>query len=324
MFRDRLSPNPSRRKLLASGVVGLLTGKSLAVPPAEPKVEAAVGDRARIAAIRAEAAKKSLGPFRQNLGEHFLAIGDASDDYQNEVLGFCEKLAKTFLSYFKERGFTVALPAERMAVVVLKNRKSYGVWNGEQAENAIGGHYDLDTNRLVVFDFRNDPGPLGNQAPRVNSFTLAHETNHLLGFNSGLLARGRDIPDCISEGLATCGELWQLKGRSNFGIVNRPRLDYLAEAARRNESWIDIEKLLTDDQLCRAAETRQLAYAESWLFVAMLLKKHDRIPKLRAYLDRMNKASKPEDRVRCAQATLGPLASLDRELRNYGEQLLSR
>jgi hypothetical protein len=52
---------------------------------------------------------------------------------------------------------------------------------------AVGGHFDVAENYLVTFDFRQ----IGQQtlipAERINTQTLAHETTHLLTFNTGML-----------------------------------------------------------------------------------------------------------------------------------------
>lgn len=310
----------TRRGFIGTGVAGLF-GPSLtfAQSPTE-RAEVGLSDEERkaVASIRDKAREAKLDPPRLHLGDHFLVMGDASDDFQVEVRDFCEKLGKAFLPYYNTKGFRLAYPEARMAVVVLKGRESYGAWIGKPAEDAIGGHYDRDTNRLVVFDFRDDPQGLGDQARVVNSFTLSHEANHLLGFNTGLMSRTADVPTCVIEGLATVGELFQ-KSSPAIGGYNRPRMNALSAAARNGEPWIDLQTLITDDHLYDDPATYQLAYAESWLLVSTMIDKADRRARLRAYLDRLKEPrgdAKP-DRLREAEATLGPLDRLDRELKRY-------
>ena len=89
----------------------------------------------------------------------------------------------------------------------------------------MGGHYELDTNRLVIFDFRPGGGPPAGANPkRINTFTLIHEATHQLTFNTGLLDRQGDVPVAVSEGLAMYAELGH-DGRSVLGMINRPRLE---------------------------------------------------------------------------------------------------
>ena len=124
----------------------------------------------------------------------------------------------------------------------------------------------------MIFDFRADPANAGGQAD-VNTFTLVHETIHLLCFNTGLLARKADVPDCISEGLATYGELWTpptlstgLRRRS-IACGSMPSFKELDNGT----PWIPISQFITDDDVFRKPETAQIAYAESWVLVHYLL-----------------------------------------------------
>ena len=129
----------------------------------------------------------------------------------------CEPLSDAFLAEFRKLGFKLALPRERMTVITLKNKASYDAYCGVVAGDEVGGHFDLETNRLVVFDFRSKRAELAATAERVNTFTLVHEGMHLLSYNSGLLDRKQDVPAAIAEGLATYGELWRPKGRGKIG-----------------------------------------------------------------------------------------------------------
>ena len=117
-----------------------------------------------------------------------------------------------------------------MTVITLKDKASYAEFNGEPAEEEDGGRYDLDSNRLIVFDFRSNKTELDATPQRVNLLALVHETVHLLCYNSGMLGLNHDVPDAISEGLATFCELWQTRGRGKIGTVNNPRLLALSNA----------------------------------------------------------------------------------------------
>ena len=51
--------------------------------------------------------------------------------------------------------------------MTLKDQASYAAYLGVKPGDAVGGgHYELDTNRLVIFDFR--PGAGGGPPPGVN------------------------------------------------------------------------------------------------------------------------------------------------------------
>lgn len=280
------------------------------------------GDRAQIDAIGAGARKAGLGPFRTSFSTHFLAVGDAPDRFRESALGVCEAFAKVFVPYFHERGFETALPKERLAVVALKDADSYRALAADETGEAVGGHYDLDDNRLVIFDFRGQRDQLAATAERVNTFTLVHESAHLLSYNCGLLDRQADVPACVSEGLATYVELWRPRAGVKFGLTNRPRLKALIEAGAGAQPWIPIADLIADDKVFDAEATVQLAYAESWLLIHMLIKTTAKRPALRAYLKSMPAEASEANRVACAEKALGSLADLDHELKRHAKREL--
>ena len=80
-------------------------------------------------------------------------------------------------------------PKRRLTLIVLRDQDSYSALLGEAPGKDVGGHYDLETNRLVIFDFRPQQAAIAAEADRVNLFTLVHETAHQLSFNTGILNR---------------------------------------------------------------------------------------------------------------------------------------
>ena len=226
MPRRRLS----RREWLAQslgGLAGLHVSRWLSHPAL---ASAARDDAGEIAAVNALAKQAGMGPFAETQTKHFLGLGNANVGYCNNALAICEELAKSFLPHFGDRGFKLALPRDRMTVITLKDKESYRTFLGKNAPETVGGHYDLDTNRLVVFDFRGEQEKLAANAGIVNLFTLVHEALHTLCFNSGLLDQQVDVPTCIAEGLATYGELWCSKGKGKIGGNNGARLKALRGA----------------------------------------------------------------------------------------------
>ncbi len=280
-------------------------------------------DRAQIDEIGERARKAGLKPFRTSLSPHFLAIGDAPDPFRESALAVCESFAKVFVPYFHDRGFDAAMPHERLAVVVLRDADSYRALAADEAGAAVGGHYDLDANRLVIFDFRGRRDQLATNAERVNSFTLVHESAHLLSYNCGILNRRADTPVCVSEGLATYIELWRPRGRDKFGATNRPRLKALMEAGSGDQAWIPAADLIASDKVFDADATVQLAYAESWVLIHMLIKTAARLPALRAYLKGMPAETSEAKRLGHAEKTLGSLSDLDRDLKRHARHELA-
>jgi len=326
---ERLQPieNPgalSRRSWLAGTMlygIGAVTVARGATDTGEDDGDA--GEAEEIADVQSKAKKAGLEPFAHSRTKHFLCLGNAPAKFRGAALEICESLAESFLAYFRERGFKVAFPAHRLTVIALKDDASYRAYINRVPDDLEGGHYDLDANRLVMFDFRPKKSDLAAAAERINLLCLIHETTHLLCFNTGLLSLKADVPACISEGLATYVELWQPKGKRKIGGKNEYRLDALLIAARQNaESWIPIADILADDDVCEGAKTVQRAYAESWLLVHYLIKTVAQLVKFKAYLAEIPVATGAAKRLEYAEARLGSLKTLDREVKRYAQKMM--
>jgi hypothetical protein len=298
-----------------------------------------------IAEVEAMAQKLGLGQFihvRSRKGQ-FLGLGDAPKEFCEAALGICESVAAAFLQYFQEQGFKLALPKRALTVITLKDDASYRAVSGDDPGANVGGHYDLDTNRLVMFDFRPrrgapgapaDPVDPGSQDPDrrpdpganaelINRISLVHETTHLLSFNTGLLPREAKVPDWVSEGLAIYVELWRrTRPQVKIGAVHRPWLQVLSKAKQPNEQWIPLRDLVADDKAIWDANTQELAYAESWLLVHYLMKNEPK--KFRAYLAALKDAKDDSKRMTLFEAQLGPVKTVSAQVDSYLKQRLLR
>jgi len=272
----------------------------------------------RVAEVQASGRAAGLGPFRVARAERFLGVGDAPDPFRKAALEICGALGRIFLSDLRARGFKLDYPAERMMVVVLKDSRSYEALLGEAPGADVGGHFDLNSNRLVIFDFR--PGREATPgAERMNTFTLVHETVHLLSFNTGLLSLDREPPNCVAEGLATCFEMWRPRNRVGVAAINRPRLLAIRES---DEPWIETADLLADDAHLDREATAQRAYGQSWLLVYSMLKNRPDHSKFRAYLEEIRTSGATADRLKTAEKHLGSLTKLDQRLQSEARSLL--
>ena len=274
------------------------------------------GDDSRIAAIRATARKAGMQPFDESETAHYVAIGDAPARFREQALAICEDVAADYFKLFRDKGFEPAWPKEKLAVVVLLGPKSYAMFEGGFVDQAVGGHYDLEANRLVMFDFR---GPGANPKAAIpevdNTLALVHETTHQLTYTTGLLDPKADVPLAISEGLATFGETWTPRHKSGIGAVNLRRRKGFDEARRQGARWIPVARLLADDKLLDGEATQQVAYAESWLLASKFMKDPARLPRFRDYLAALRLRPEPARRIEVATEHLGDLEKLDRELR---------
>jgi Protein of unknown function (DUF1570) len=317
-LRSSCSNQISRRTWLASAFLGV-TGLSAASPPAwSMQADGDDGsDAQEIASVQADAKKAGLKPFSHSQTDHFLGLGDASARFRNKALEICESLQSDFLRYFSQKGFKVALPKKRLTVITLMGTSSYKAYTGEEPGLLDGGHYDLDTNRLVMFDFRpNGEGPDVVANPeRVNRLALVHETTHLLCFNTGLLSRKANVPLWVSEGLATHVELWQNK-RSRIGEPHRLWITFLNDARENGTSRVPIADLVATDKSFDDKKTAELSQAESWLMVHCLMTQQQR-PRFRAYLAGLQTDEAATNRVEYAEKHLGPLKNFEHELARH-------
>lgn len=289
----------------------------------------ALGDEApkdlskELSAIVARASAAKLKNVRSSETEHYIGVGDAPNTYREQALRICRALASAYLKHFRDKGFGVEFPERKLTVVTLKDRASYKAFLGEAPGESVGGHYDIDANQLVIFDFRPENAAIaeGVRPERLNTFTLVHEALHQLTYNTGLLDRGEDVPVAISEGLAMYGELWQPPpSRSQLGLVNRKRLEVFTLPNQFETSWIPLDALLTDDELFAKETTQQIAYAEAWVLVHYLMSR-PKLLKFRAYLGALRNGSNPKQRLQVAKTQLGDLRRLEGELHHRAETL---
>ena len=173
----RIDPGPAlhsgcdRRDWL-KGLVLLGLGMVGAGEP--PKTVDASGDEAVEQDIRRQAKAAGLGTVRAWRTPHYLGVGDAPREF-SAALRVCESLSDSFRTYFHDKGFEIDRPARRMTVIVLAGSQSYRKFKGEPVGTLEGGHYDVASDRLVMFDAAGPGGKAGAQARRVNTFTLVHE-----------------------------------------------------------------------------------------------------------------------------------------------------
>lgn len=317
LWNPTVDPQISRREWL-SGLALLGLGTLGAADPRKERPSEV--DPAEREAVLKRADAAGLKGFGSNESGHYLGLGDAPESFRKEALFLCEELATTFKTHFQLKGFNVALPARKMTIVTLKDKGSYVAFKGEDVGESEGGHYEVSTGRLVIFDFREDERAAN--ARRTNTFILVHEAIHQITYGTGMLERGGDVPVAISEGFATYGELWRNARREKvLGQVNRPRLAVLSRPGDGRD-WIPLAELLGSDELFYDPETEQLAYAESWLLIYELLKNRAGIARLTAYLKAIKSRKDPGKRMEDAEGNLGKQGKLESDMKRSAELLI--
>ena len=300
----RESRSISRRTLL----LGALASSAFGAAPFQgnPKLEA----------IQARGRQAGMEGFDESESKTYVGIGDAAKGFREEALAICESVAADYRKHFTGKGFELAWPKEKLAIVILRGPRSYAMFEAGFIPDAGAGHFDLEENRLVMFDFRG-PGanPKAPIAEQNNTLALAHETVHQLTFNTGVLDLKADIPLCVTEGLATYGETWRPHHKGEIGSKNNRRLLGLNQAAQQGKKWIPLATLLADDKLINDEKTEQIAYAECWMFAYKMMKEPARTAKFRAYLAALREKPDPAKRLEIATTHLGDLDKLDKEIR---------
>ena len=233
--------------------------------------------------IEALARKAGLPPFRSSRTEHYLGIGDAPDRYREQALADRQGVGDRLPEAFPRQGFrrhVARAPADG------RDPREPGLLRGVPGEDpgpVVGGHYDLDTNRLVIFDFRPDAANLAADPERVNTLTLIHEATHQLTFNTGLLNRLGDVPLCLSEGLAMYWRSLAPRRPPAAGGDQPPRLRALARPATRPRPgfpWTDCSPT-TSRSAPRRRSSRPTRRVGSWVH-ALLTESREppRLPRL--------------------------------------------
>jgi hypothetical protein len=113
-------------------------------------------------------------------------------------------------------------------------------------------------------------------------------------------------------------------GLGHYGQFNRYWLEAFALDRRRIKNWVPIPKLIADDDLFDKEQTRNIAYAESWTTVIMLLSTKDRLPRFRRYLETIRLRRAPGERLKDVRDTLGDLDELDSEVKHYAETMIRK
>ena len=141
-----------------------------------------------------------IGPLALVRSAHYVAVGDAAAGFMRVILEDCEQLVDDYLRHFRQRGFAVHPPQDRLIVVMFQDDRSFRKFfhlHGGIGVPALTGLYDRKTNVLHVFDWRNVP--MASRASHQYIHTLSHEGTHQLSFNTGLCAAMATCPSASSR-----------------------------------------------------------------------------------------------------------------------------
>lgn len=196
-------------------------------------------------------------------GHYLVAHLPGQRDYWSQRF---EDLYRSFVHYFKVRGFTLQEPEFPLVAIVFRNQDDFMAYarrEGAQIGTNIVGYYSPTSNRISLFDVGGGRAKADDW--HANAETIIHEATHQTAFNTGVHRRFGADPRWLVEGLATMFEaqgVWDTTHHfSRESRYNRERLSQFQELlpTRRERS---LQAFIADDQLFQSDIHR--AYAEAW------------------------------------------------------------
>ena len=196
-------------------------------------------------------------------GHYLVAHVPGQRDYWSKRF---EDLYRSFVHYFRVRGFKLDEPAFPLVAIVFRNQDdflAYARRDGAQLGANVLGYYSPLSNRISLFDIG---GGRANTADwQENAATIIHEAAHQTAFNTGIHRRFGAAPRWLIEGLGTMFEaqgVWDSTHHtSRPSRYNRGRLaQYQRLLASRPEN--SLQELLASDRPFQSNVDR--AYAEAW------------------------------------------------------------
>jgi hypothetical protein len=216
--------------------------------------------------------RRELGPrFEVTGGGHYLVAHPAGE---RELWSKrFDDLYRSFVHYFRTRGFRLQEPEFPLVAVVWKKREDY--YRYAQSEGAkIGpnvlGYYSPMTNRITLYDSAEKGG--GSDGWLQNAETIIHEATHQTAFNTGVHSRFAMTPKWVAEGLGTMFEargVWNSRAYTKQSDrLNQGRLQAFRHNLPRRQKGT-LAQLVGSDRLFDT--DANAAYSESWALTFYLV-----------------------------------------------------
>jgi hypothetical protein len=278
--------------------------------------------------------KHNLPPLARYDSKRFTALSTAPEAFAVARLRNCEIFYNQFLDHFRDKGFQVHQPRQRLMLALFEGPAGFEAYLGRTMPASIAGIYHTPTNRLVLYDlgenraflagkdkalgkatlFKNSlektryletiQRQAGDYARDANLSTTMHEAAHLMAFNCGLLERHGDNPAWLVEGMACYCEATEQGDWVALGAINPMRI---RELVRARGKYLPLAELIADDEALQHHSVL-LGYAQSWALFHLLM--HEEPARLRAYVVSVRSGRAPEDRLRAFRESFGDLPAL--------------
>lgn len=242
-----------------------------------------------------ELAAKLLGElppgFRVHRSKNYVVAYNTTRTYAEWTSSLLERLQRAFIAYWRKQGCDVKPPAQPLMVLVFADQAAYADYAKKDLGSAVGnviGYYNLDTNRIMMYDLTGMQAFGGGGRGSLHDITqllsrpeaeplvatIVHEATHQISFNCGLQKRLVANPYWLSEGLATYFETPDLassRSWSGIGAVNYSRWDLFRHNYDQGKT-IPLHRLVADDKLFQTPETAVDAYAQAWAWNYFLIR----------------------------------------------------
>jgi hypothetical protein len=201
-----------------------------------------------------------------------------------------QELYRAMQHYLGARGFRREQPEFPFIAVVFPTQQHYMAYSHQQGTRVgMGtlGHYDPNTNRILMFDVTaNQPN---STQWHVNAETIIHEAAHQTAFNVGVHSRLTTNPRWVVEGLGTMFEapgVWDARNHPLIQdrVIDAQRALFLRAVNGQNSLDMMAAQVSSDD-LFRASIN--VAYAHAWALTFYLTEKQPR--QYAEYLERIRR-----------------------------------
>jgi hypothetical protein len=217
------------------------------------------------AKIRAELIKELGEKFDVTGTGHYIVACPRGE--KNHWAERFEDLYRTFVHYFRLRGFSVQEPQFPLVAVVWPTQEEfmqYARQEGSSINRNVLGYYSPRSNRVTLYDVTRGNPDSANW--HHNAETIIHEATHQTAYNTNIHVRFGETPTWVVEGLATMFEapgIWNFRFNKDLkDRINRGRLEGFRNYLGRSRKADSLADLVGSDRRFRS--NPDAAYAEAW------------------------------------------------------------
>jgi hypothetical protein len=233
--------------------------------------------------LRAELQREFGNAFEVTSTGNYLVVHPAGES--KEWAERFEMLYRSFVHYFRARGFQPQSPMFPMVAIVFPRQEDfqrYAISEGESLPRGVLGYYSPLSNRVALFD--STAGKSGDWT--LNAETIIHEAAHQTAFNTGVHSRWAMPPRWVAEGLGTMFEARGVYDAPHYtnqkDRLNQGRLTAFRRYAAGGRKQGALAELIASDRPFQRDPDG--AYAEAWALTFYLTETEPR--KYFAYLAR--------------------------------------